>query len=145
QPSEGEMKEIQQKCEGKKIVIVFNKIDRKENSSCKIQCPYFDVLLISAKYGNGIIQLEQKLYEISDIPEIQENDVIITSSRHYEALVNAKESIERVLASLDQNLSGDLISEDLRICLDQLSDITGGQITSQETLNNIFQHFCIGK
>ena len=46
---------------------------------------------------------------------------------------------------MDADLSGDLIAEDLRICLDELADITGGQITPQETLNNIFKHFCVGK
>ena len=46
---------------------------------------------------------------------------------------------------LHTNLPGDLLAEDLRLTLHHLSDITGGQITPQETLNNIFSHFCIGK
>jgi tRNA modification GTPase len=145
QPSDKDIKEMQEKCAEKKLIIILNKIDKTENTSRTIDCSPFAVLPISAKYGNGIDRLEQKIYEEANIPEIQENDVIVTNSRHYEALIHAKESIERVLTSLEQDLSGDLISEDLRICLDQLSDITGGQITSQETLNNIFKHFCIGK
>jgi tRNA modification GTPase len=145
QPSDKDIKEIQEKCAEKKLIIILNKIDKTENTSRTIDCSPFAVLPISAKYGNGIDRLEQKIYEEANIPEIQENDVIVTNSRHYEALIHAKESIERVLTSLEQDLSGDLISEDLRICLDQFSDITGGQITSQETLNNIFKHFCIGK
>jgi tRNA modification GTPase len=145
QPSDKDIKEMQEKCAEKKLIIILNKIDKTESSSRTIDCSPFAVLPISAKYGNGIDRLEQKIYEEANMPEIQENDVIVTNSRHYEALIHAKESIERVLTSLEQDLSGDLISEDLRICLDQLSDITGGQITSQETLNNIFKHFCIGK
>ena len=43
------------------------------------------------------------------------------------------------------NLSGDLISEDLKETISILAEITGDQITSQETLHNIFRHFCIGK
>jgi tRNA modification GTPase len=46
---------------------------------------------------------------------------------------------------MDSELPGDLIAEDLRISLDELGEITGGQITPQETLNNIFKHFCVGK
>jgi tRNA modification GTPase len=46
---------------------------------------------------------------------------------------------------VDESLSGDLLSEDLRITLDTLAEITGGQITPQDTLNNIFSHFCVGK
>ncbi len=49
------------------------------------------------------------------------------------------------MEALAMNLSGDLISEDLRICLNELADITGGQITPHEVLGNIFKHFCIGK
>jgi len=51
----------------------------------------------------------------------------------------------RVTDAMEADLSGDLISEDLRICLEQLSEITGGQIIQNEVLGNIFQHFCIGK
>ena len=69
----------------------------------------------------------------------------MTNARHYDALMTGKESIERVLQGLKDNLSGDLLSEDLRICLNQLGEITGGQITPNEVLNNIFKHFCIGK
>jgi tRNA modification GTPase len=42
-------------------------------------------------------------------------------------------------------MSGDIIAEDLKMVLEELGEITGGQISSQETLNNIFKHFCIGK
>ncbi|MBW4871411.1 tRNA uridine-5-carboxymethylaminomethyl(34) synthesis GTPase MnmE, partial [Prevotella buccae] len=65
--------------------------------------------------------------------------------RHYDALLHAKQDIIRVQDALHANLSGDLVSEELHICLDQLSEITGGQITPNEVLANIFKHFCIGK
>ena len=70
---------------------------------------------------------------------------VVTSARHYEALTHAHESISRVIEGLQKNLSGDLLSEDLRICIDHLAEITGGQITTNEVLENIFSHFCIGK
>ena len=100
---------------------------------------------ISAKLKQNIKALEEAIYEAADIPEISENSVIITSARHYEALTHADESILRVIEALEFGLSGDLVSEDLRICLHQLADITGGQITPHEVLGNIFKHFCIGK
>jgi tRNA modification GTPase len=46
---------------------------------------------------------------------------------------------------MKMSLSGDLLAEDLRICLQELADITGGQITTHEVLGNIFKHFCVGK
>ena len=89
--------------------------------------------------------LETSIYQAANIPEISENDVIVSSVRHYEALRHALHNIQRVIDSLNLQLSGDLIAEDLRLVLSDLSDITGGAITPYETLNNIFSHFCIGK
>jgi len=89
--------------------------------------------------------LKKALVDFADVPEVTENDVIITSVRHYEALTRANESLHRVLESMDAGMSGDIIAEDLKMVLEELGEITGGQISSQETLNNIFKHFCIGK
>lgn len=100
---------------------------------------------ISARTGENVSDLEEALVRAADIPEITENDVIVTSARHYEALLRADESLSRVLESMDMGMSGDIIAEDLKMVLEELGEITGGQISSQETLNNIFKHFCIGK
>ena len=96
-----------------------------------------------AKYGVGLDALRQRLVDAA--PKTNANDVIVTNARHYDALLRAHDSIQRVIDGLQQQLSGDLLSEDLRQALDTLAEITGGQITPQETLNNIFQHFCVGK
>lgn len=130
-------------CEGKKIIIVQNKIDQAKTP---IRSQEYEVLQISAKLGTGISNLEESLYKAANIPAITENDVIVTNARHYEALKLAHENLTRVIAGINANLSADLLSEDLKACLDNLADITGkGRITPQETLNNIFSHFCIGK
>ena len=150
-PSFEEIKNIQERCTDKKLIIVINKIDSNDSSANNIinqlstTAPTLQHLEISAKLGTNISQLEQTLYKAANIPEINENSVIVTSARHYEALTHANESITRVIDAMEADLSGDLISEDLRICLEQLSEITGGQITPNEVLGNIFQHFCIGK
>lgn len=96
-----------------------------------------------AKYGVGLDELRQQLLDAA--PKTAEGDVIVTSARHYEALLHAHDNLSRVIDSMEANLSGDLIAEDLRMVLSDLADITGGAITPQETLNNIFRHFCIGK
>lgn len=96
-----------------------------------------------AKYGVGLEELRKRLLDAA--PKTAESDIIVTSARHYEALLHAHENLSRVIASMEANLSGDLIAEDLRMVLSDLADITGGAITPQETLNNIFRHFCIGK
>ena len=96
-----------------------------------------------AKYGIGLDTLKQQL--ISAAPTFSDTDIVVTNARHYDALLRAYDSIRRVIEGLHNELSGDLLSEDLRQTLDILAEITGGQITPQETLNNIFSHFCVGK
>ena len=155
QPSASEIEEMKLKNQGKKLLVVFNKMDKLENDklafdklthscgsdSSEPESPLF----ISARTGENVSSLEQALVRAADIPEITENDVIITSARHYEALLRAHNSLSRVLESMEMGMSGDIIAEDLKMVLEELGEITGGQISSQETLNNIFKHFCIGK
>lgn len=144
-PSLSELSDMQARCEGKSLILVRNKVDETNAEELLVGDSHCPIVAISAKYKCNIDQLEQLIYASANIPEINENSVIITSVRHYEALTRADESILRVIEALAMNLSGDLISEDLRICLDELADITGGQITPNEVLGNIFKHFCIGK
>ena len=165
QPSASEIEVMKQKNQGKKLLVVFNKMDKLENDklafdkfthSCGSDSSESEAsegdssepkapLFISARTGENVSSLEQALVRAADIPEITENDVIITSARHYEALLRAHDSLSRVLESMEMGMSGDIIAEDLKMVLEELGEITGGQISSQETLNNIFKHFCIGK
>ena len=159
QPTEAEIEDMKEKNLGKKLLMVFNKIDEisfdkavlssdensQPSSSISLSDENVSILNISARTGENVLDLEQALVRAADIPEITENDVIVTSARHYEALLRADESLSRVLESMDMGMSGDIIAEDLKMVLGELGEITGGQISSQETLNNIFKHFCIGK
>ena len=144
QPSIEEYTEIQQLTAEKKLLMIFNKIDSKDFTPITTSHE-LHICYISAKHKQNIAELETAIYEAADIPEIKENSIIVTNARHYEALTHANDSILRVIEAMNLGLSGDLISEDLRLCLEQLSDITGGQITTTEVLENIFKHFCIGK
>ena len=88
--------------------------------------------------------LQQKLVEVAHLPNITQNDVIITNVRHYEALVKALDAIHRVQNGLGLNISGDFLSQDIRECIFHLSDIAG-EVTNDMVLQNIFKNFCIGK
>ena len=101
-------------------------------------------LFISAKTQQNIDQLRALLVEMAHIPQIGENDVIVTNLRHYEALKKALEAIRRVKKGLNAGISSDFLSQDIRECMFYLGEITG-QITTDEILGNIFSHFCIGK
>lgn len=143
-PSQEETADIINRTTGKKLIVVQNKIDTSAPITA-IDAHQAKTIAISAKQGLNIPSLEQAIYEAAEIPAISENDVIITNARHYDALQRAHQSITRVIEGLRQQLSGDLLSEDLRQCIEELGEITGTQITPTEVLHSIFQHFCIGK
>ena len=139
EPSIKEINDILQRTDNKKLIVIKNKADKADNNSYNsLKLPFIS---ISAKFGKGIEELEQAIYEAADIPTLTENDIIVTNARHYEALVRAHEHIQRVIDGLQMQLSGDLLSEDLRLTLDTLAEITGGQITPNEVLGNIFKNF----
>ncbi len=158
-PTPQEIDEIQSLAQDKSLLIVRNKADKdcppnasQENlshsslSNSSFYTLHSSPISISAKFGTNIPALEQAIYAAADIPEIHAGDVIITNARHYEALCKARNDLRRVFEGFALNLSGDLIAEDLHLVLQDLADITGkGLITSQETLDSIFQHYCIGK
>jgi len=116
----------------RKVITVYNKADVKKVEG---------ELCISAKTGE-IGALKEKLVEIAG--DLHTDGSVISSLRHYNALMSALKAIHQVQDGLAQGLSGELLSEDLQDCLNALGEITG-QITSEEVLNNIFSKFCIGK
>lgn len=142
QPGKKEIAEIQKLTEKKKLIVAVNKTDLMRQD---LDLPFDRIIKISAKYNRNVNQLKESIFEATNLHEITENDVIVTGARHYNDLLRAQETIKRVIDGLKKGISGDLLAEDLRICLQQLGEITGNTITSQEVLNNIFEHFCIGK
>ena len=96
-----------------------------------------------ALHGIGLDALRQQL--ISAVPQVSEDQFIVTNLRHYEALERAKDSLQLVIDGMQVGIPNDLLAEDLRETLAHLAEITGGQITTDEVLGNIFKNFCIGK
>ena len=143
EPAQEELINMNKLSENKKLILVRNKIDKAQSTPFTIvKIPLIE---ISAKHGTHLSNLEQAIYEAADIPTPQQSDIIVTNARHYDALIRAHAHLQRVLDGMAQNISGDLLSEDLRLTLDTLSEITGGQITPNEVLGNIFKNFCVGK
>ncbi|OJX58011.1 tRNA uridine-5-carboxymethylaminomethyl(34) synthesis GTPase MnmE [Dysgonomonas sp. 37-18] len=133
----------------RKLILIFNKVDiisaeRKAEKEKLLFDKIPERVFISAKYEQGTNQLEDLLVKTANIPEISEQDIIVTNVRHYEALQNALVAIKRVSEGLDLKISGDFLSQDIRECMYYLGEITG-QISTDEILGNIFSKFCIGK
>ena len=136
------------RCENKHLIMVLNKADLTSNSSKQTFAELPEtakVISISAKQKIGVDELEHLLVEAASLPEVSQNELVVTNARHYEALCRALEAIHRVQDGMTMQLSGDFISQDLRECLFHLAEIVGGEITTDEVLGNIFKHFCVGK
>ena len=176
---------IMRRTEGKRLIILLNKVDRlndeelttlrqwfepykttinsqspneaNSNSSpvlgevpkakglTSVDCRQNTILEISAKKSINTEQLTRLLYESAQMPDLSSGDIIISNLRHYEALTHALESIDRVIDGLQMNIPADFVAQDIREALFHLAEITGGEITTDEVLGNIFAHFCIGK
>jgi tRNA modification GTPase len=145
-PSSEDIQEILERTKDKSLIIIRNKIDIQTATNTNTTLIDKPIIDISAKHGTNIDKLEKAIFEAANIPELSEQDVIVTSARQYQSLINAQDNLSRVLFGLESNLPGDIIAEDLRLVLDDLADITGqGRIITNEVLANIFTNFCVGK
>lgn len=120
-------------------IEVVNKMDRCPDLTLPV-----GAIGLSAREGKGIEALRKALRKAVDTERLYQGDTVVSSARHYEALASAHLSLSRALEGLDQHLSTDLLSEELRSVLYYLGTITG-EITTDEILGNIFSKFCIGK
>jgi len=131
---------------GAKLILVVNKIDslaeNRDFAEIALEKDY--IVSISAKNHSNIDLLEQKLLQSMEFGYLNEEALIITNTRHYDALKRSDEALLRVLEGLDTGISSDFLAQDVREALHYLGEITG-EITTDEILGNIFSKFCIGK
>lgn len=124
------------------LLTVINKIDK---ATTAFPLPENSVG-ISAKLGEGIDTLRDTLRAAVNTEALYHGDSVVSSSRHYEALGQAREALGRALDGLGGDLPTDLLSEEIRQVIRHLGAITGrGEIAPDEVLQNIFSKFCIGK
>ncbi|GAB3414848.1 tRNA uridine-5-carboxymethylaminomethyl(34) synthesis GTPase MnmE [Niabella aquatica] len=126
-----------------KTITVFNKSDLV--SEAPGTTAPTSRLFLSAKNREGIDLVKQALYKKAIGKEINTESTIITNARHHEALSKIIESIEAIEAGMASNLSGDLLTIDIRRALHYLGEITGQVEVDRDILGTIFGKFCIGK
>lgn len=126
------------------VILVRNKVDLEIVSKDLFkELKNLNFLEISANDNNSINILKNKLLDEVNILN-PHTDTIVSNSRHYQALINAMTAIKDVSNGLESNISGDLLSIDIRKSIEHLAEITG-EITNDDVLGNIFSNFCIGK
>jgi len=129
---------------GTQYILVGNKVDAAENKTQLFDGIQPQPLFISAKQKENIADLKQALYDTVAEGTVKQEGTIITNARHYSTLLEVLKALHDIKSGLDNNISGDLISLDIRTCLHYLGEITG-EITTEDKLDYIFSKFCIGK
>lgn len=143
---EEEDREIIEYIKDKKYIVLLNKSDldgkiNKEDLNI-LNSKY--ILNISAKTGEGLKDVKNIIKELFFKGEINTNNIIITNTRHKEALYRAKESIDSAIYALNNTFAIDLASIDIRNAWSYLGEITGDSL-EENIIDKIFKEFCLGK
>lgn len=140
-----EIESLKNKFPNKKIITLLNKSDLlTDNEINKIKNINSKLILLSAKNKIGVNKLTKQLTNLVNIGVLNNNQNIVSNSRHFESLSNALSSIKEVQKGIENNLSSELVAIDVRQALFHLGEITG-TVTTDDLLGNIFANFCIGK
>lgn len=123
-------------------LLVINKIDQMDQASREALMRE-DCIPLSAREGTGMERLLTALRTAVNTSRLDSGETVVSNSRHYVALHEARKALHRAIEGLD-HLSTDLLSEEIRQVVYHLGTITG-EITNDEVLGQIFSKFCIGK
>ena len=147
------IKSIWDEREERTVILLVNKseslaeadrIRLSEALQTKLSTPTRPIF-ISAREGRGIDELKGELTQIMETSGANEADLIVSNARHHQLLREAFDALQRMRSGFDMGLSTDLLTLDLRHAITSIGEITGREITSDDTLHYIFAHFCIGK
>ena len=138
--------EIIEYIKDKKSIIILNKTDLEEKLDIKSinNVDIDNIIKISTLTGEGISELKERIKGLFFKGNISATDILVTNSRHKEALVRAEEKCKDALSTLEQGFSIDLASIDARGAWSNLGEITG-ETLEEDLLDKIFSEFCIGK
>ena len=140
-------KEIINLIKDKQAIVLLNKSDlgtiiNEKNVSEFDNKP---VITFSAKTGDGLDELENKIRNLFYEGKVKYNDELyITNARQKESLINAKNSIEEVIKSVENDMPEDFYSIDLMDAYTYLGQIIGESV-EDDLVNEIFSKFCMGK
>lgn len=147
QALENEDYEILNRIGNKNAILLVNKMDIVDGSLVinELQKYNKDIIKISAKTGDGVEKLYDRIYEMYKINDIELDDgEILTNIRHKGQIDEAIKSINAVKDTIDNHMPVDIIEIYLKQVLADLGKITGDDI-SEDIINEIFSKFCLGK
>ena len=147
-PLSEEDREILQTLENKKAIVLLNKTDLPQQIQLDELSKYVDcssIIKISALQHKGIEELQDKIEAMVYKGSVKNSSsLMVTNSRHKDALLKAYESINDAIIAIDQNMPYDFIEVDFKNIWDYLGYINGDTV-KEDLLDTIFANFCIGK
>ena len=126
------------------LTNTFHSLPRCDFNFPELEDVEKDALFVSAKNNEGIEKLKTKLLDFVNTEQLSNNATIVTNLRHYEELQLTLYEINTIIEGLNNGLTGDFLSINIRQALFHLGSITG-EVTTDDLLGNIFGKFCIGK
>lgn len=139
-----EDREIISRLDGKKYIVLLNKVDLEPKINEEELSGLDNVIKISTKSGFGLEDLKLKIKDMFFEGEVNTESLIISNSRHKQALYRALENCELAEEKVKQNEFLDLISIYVTAALKALGEITGAEL-EEDLINKIFSEFCVGK
>lgn len=139
-----EDKEIIEAVKDKNVIAILNKIDLDTNMDLSAISEFENIIKISAKEQLGIGDLKQKIKDMFFSGKVDNESLIISNSRHKQALFRAQENSAEALTRAEQDEYLDLISIFVTSALRALGEITGSEL-EEDLVNKIFGDFCVGK
>lgn len=141
-----EIKKDIEKIEALKVpyIKVGNKLDQAQPHLLEDLKNIPDILLISAEKKENLEELKNRLLDTINLSSFKTGQTIVTNARHYQSLLQTRQSLEDVLNGISNEITNDFLALDIRHALHHLGEITG-EITNEDLLDNIFSKFCIGK
>jgi tRNA modification GTPase len=141
-----ELKKVEEefKNAGIQYLLVGNKVEENNYAVQQKFHSVNNILFVSAKENLFVEELKNALVFAAVKGDINTEAIVVTNTRHYEALQKLSLALLDVQKGLDENIPGDLLALDIRQCLFYLGNITG-EVTNEDQLDYIFSKFCIGK
>ena len=140
--------EILESAKRKKTIVLLNKIDLDQaidETAIEEFVGKDNIIKISALKNEGIEQIHDKIESMVFAGDVKSSsNLVITNSRHKDALFKAYNSINDAIAGIDQRLPYDFIEVDFKNIWDYLGYINGDTVL-EDLLDTIFAYFCIGK
>ena len=138
EPSQTQV-ELPELTEQQRALVVVNKMDTATE-----EIGIEGAICISARYDDGTDKLRSALCELVNLDGIYKGDVVVSNMRHASALNDTLTHIHQAKSAIRNDISSELLAEDIRRAADALGEITG-RITNDHILQTIFSTFCIGK